>query len=137
MPMPERSPEIQAIMVEVGERIKNARIARRLTQTQVGELVGDPNLGRRMTMYEKGEDHMNMVAYFKICKALGVTPNDLAPRGMFPAEASFNREFLSLTEEQRKAVMIMIETLEKANEGKKPETLPDDSRDAGKAEQPQ
>ena len=135
--MPERTPEIQAMMVEVGERMKNARISLRLTQTQVGELAGDPNLGRRMTMYEKGEDHMNMVSYFKICKALGVSPSDLAPSGMFPAKASFTREFLGLPEEQRKAVMIMIETLEKANEGTTGESARKDNQDAEKAGQPQ
>lgn len=135
--MPERTPEIRAMMVEVGERMKNARTSLRLTQTQVGELADDPNLGRRMTMYEKGEDHMNMVSYFKICKALGVSPSDLAPSGMFPANASFTREFLGLPEEQRKAVMIMIETLEQANEGKAGESVRKDNQDAEKAGKPQ
>ena len=113
--MPERNPRIKKIMIEVGARIRKARKSQRLTQAQVGELADDPPLARRLTKYENGEDHMSMVAFFDICKALRMAPSDLAPLDLFPERASVIEDFLDLTEEQQEAVRMIIKMLKAAN----------------------
>ena len=113
--MSERDPRIKKIMIEVGARIRKARKSRKLTQTQVGEIANDTAIGRRLTKYENGEDHMSMVAFFDICKALRMSPADLAPLELFPEGASVIDDFLDLTEEQQEAVRTIIKSLKVAN----------------------
>ena len=64
----------------VGERIRKHRKSRKLTQEQLAETIGDPFSAKILSRYENGETQMGINTYFEIAKALGVSPNDLAPQ---------------------------------------------------------
>ena len=110
-----RSPEDERIMREVGERIRKARRSMGLTQEQFAEKTGDKRIANRLSLYETGGDHMSMLVYFRITRALSLTPNDLAPHELFPEGMSIIDDFLSLTPEQQRTVRKLIRMLKEGN----------------------
>lgn len=110
-----RSPEDRRIMREVGERMQKARKSMGLTQEQFGEKTGDKRIANRLSLYETGGDHMGMLVFFRITKALNLTPNDLAPRTLFPEGMSITDDFLSLTQEQQQMIRNLIRMLKEGN----------------------
>lgn len=69
----ERIPEL----VETGNRIADTRNARSITQEDLGSRVGIN--GNAVSRIETGKTNLRVVTFYKIAKALHVTPNDLCP----------------------------------------------------------
>ena len=109
--------EEDRIKREVGELLRKARRALGLTQEQFGEKTGDSRIANRLSLYENGGDHMNMVTFFRVAKALNLTPNDLTPRDLLPEGMSIMDDFLDLTPEQQAAVRTLIRVLKSGNKG--------------------
>ncbi len=64
------------IILDVGNRIKNLRELKGLTQTQLGEKIGVTAV--TITRYENSNRNPNIETLNKIAEALGVTINELA-----------------------------------------------------------
>ena len=107
--------EEDRIKREVGELMRKARRAMGLTQEQFGEKTGDKRIANRLSLYENGGDHMNMVTFFRVAKALNLTPNDLTPKDMLPEGMSIMEDFLDLTLEQQATVRALIRMLKEGN----------------------
>lgn len=107
--------EEDRIKHEVGELVRKARKGMGLTQEQFAEKAGDNRIANRLSLYENGGDHMNMVTFFRIAKALNLTPNDLTPRDMLPDGMSIMDDFLGLTPEQQATVRALIRMLKEGN----------------------
>ena len=58
---------------------------------------------------------MNMVTFFRVAKALNLTPNDLTPKVMLPEGMSIMEDFLDLTLEQQATVRALIRMLKEGN----------------------
>jgi DNA-binding Xre family transcriptional regulator len=58
-----------------GERVRDARKKKGLTQGQLGESIG---MLRQGVNYIEKKDGFKFDTMIKICKALEITPNDLA-----------------------------------------------------------
>ena len=79
-------------MVEVSENIRNRRKKIRMTQVQLASAaqLGENTIQR----IESGQAQATIESLFRIAKALGVTPNNLAPS--YYEFTSTNKEFEEL-----------------------------------------
>ena len=109
----------ESIKREVGERMRKARKSMGLTQEQFGERAGDARIANRLSLYDTGRDHMSMLTFFRISKALGLTPNELSPLELLPEGASVIDEFLDLTAQQQKMIRGLIRMLKEGNQSGK------------------
>ena len=109
--MAAKNPQDDRYKYEVGNRLRKARLALGLTQKQVAERMEDPRIARMLTLYENGGDHMRMLPFFRLTKAVGLTPNDVAPSDMFARGESIIDNFLDLTLEHQDLVRSLIKTL--------------------------
>lgn len=62
---------------EAGRRIREARETLGLTQIQLAELIGVTY--QQVHKYEKGMNRISLGCVDRICRQLGMTPNDLVP----------------------------------------------------------
>lgn len=67
----------------LGGRIKFLRDELKITQEMLAEAIGDTCRGKQVCLWETGKNEPSATKLFEIARALGVTPNDLAPEGMF------------------------------------------------------
>ena len=102
-------------MIEVGERIRKARLSLGWTQKQLGDRTNDPHIARMLTLFENGGDHMRMLQFFKITKAVGLTPNDVAPSDMFTPSESIIDDFLEMSIEHQDMIRRLIKSLKDAD----------------------
>lgn len=113
--MAEKSPQDERHMIEVGERIRKARLPLGWTQKQLGDRTNDPHIARMLTLFENGGDHMRMLQFFKITKAVGLTPNDVAPSDMFAPGESIIDDFLEMSIEHQDMIRRLIKSLKDAD----------------------
>ncbi len=113
--MAERNPQDERRMIEVGERIRKARLSLGWTQKQLSDRTDNPHIARMLTHFENGGDHMRILDFFKIVKALGLTPNDVAPSDMFTPGESVIDNFLEMSLENQDTVRRLIKSLKNAN----------------------
>jgi transcriptional regulator with XRE-family HTH domain len=73
--MSKRRIGLEHIDLAVGATIKRARLTRGLSQERVAELMGVTF--QQIQKYEKGSNGVSTSRLPSLCKALGITPNDL------------------------------------------------------------
>lgn len=97
----------------VGDKIRNHRKLRKLTQEQFAETVGEPFSAKVLSRYENGKTEMGISTYFEIAKALGVSPNDLAPHELLPCSTAFEKpnRYSELDEDNKQIINTMIAML--------------------------
>lgn len=94
--------------VEIGERIRKARKAKRLTQETLARETGIS--ASFLGHIERGTRVLSVETLVKLCQTLHVTPNELL--GMeYPPEQSFRPE--SLNAFGREATQCMIDLMRK------------------------
>lgn len=62
-------------MSDLGQRIKEARLSKGLTQTELGKLIGKSL--RTVQLYEKGQTDLSVAILFDIAHKLEINPADL------------------------------------------------------------
>lgn len=84
----------------LGGRIRFLRNELKITQETLAEAIGDTCRGKQVCLWETGKNVPSATMLFEIARALGVTPNDLAPEGMF------------IKNDEIKEAVMMIDALE-------------------------
>ena len=113
--MPDFDTLEDAYKKEVGKKIKQCRKKRHMSQGQLNkEIGGDPHNTATVSKYESGSDHLRIVPFFHIVKALGVTVNDLLPDSLAVKWDPAFTEFLALTPEHQDVVRKLIQNLRDA-----------------------
>ena len=102
----------------VGKQIRRHRKSRKLTQEQLAETVGGPFSAKVLSRYEHGETQMGVSTYFEIAKALGVSPNDLAPQELVSGSmaATTPKGYSDLDEDNKRIIDTMVSMLLKKQE---------------------
>lgn len=85
---------------QLGGRIKSLRNELNITQDRLAESIGETCRGKQVCSWECGKYEPSATRLFEIARALGVTPNDLAPEGMFVQSV------------ESQGIVVMIESLE-------------------------
>ena len=115
--MPEKPEHHEEDNLWVGEQIRIYRKKAGLTQMALADKVGDVGYQKYISDYEHGIDHMPIPVFFAIIEALHVSPSDILPPRLYGKNRNVFDEYLSLNEEHREAVRLLIQSLLKA-EGK-------------------
>ena len=80
---------------EIGERVRDVRKARELTQTQLGEILGIPYTN--VSAIERGTRGVSLQQLVKLCRALDVSPDEVlstsAPKKANGSHARLPRRF--------------------------------------------
>ena len=106
----------------IGERLRELREKRGLSQEALAELMGKNYSRKLIWLYETGGDHMRIGTLFTICKVLDVTLDQLLPERLLMDTDEFMKVFDALTEENRAKVREYGELLLKSQEtGTSPE----------------
>ena len=91
-------------MSEVGERIRELRKSKGLTQKQLGDLCNPKMSDSAIRRYEAGGANPKPSTIEKIANALGVLPGDLRQDGFYPTSQEIDamkRGAASVTDERR------------------------------------
>lgn len=104
---------VEQYIGDVGKQIRKQRKIRNLTQEQLAETVGGSFSAKNLSRNENGETQMGIITYFEIAKALGVSPNDLAPQELLSASMARAgpEDYYELDEDDRKIINTMIAML--------------------------
>jgi transcriptional regulator with XRE-family HTH domain len=70
------TPEDQPLRRKLGERIRRARLAAGLTQTELGQRIGYA-AATAVSKLEHGMSGLDVLVFARICKALKVEPDTL------------------------------------------------------------
>lgn len=97
--------------MSIAERIKMARKAKGLTQTELGALIGKS--GNTITNYEKGNREPDVMIIKKLSKALGVTGDWLLESDWAyeAEEQTLLKNFRTMNDEGKRTLLVMSETL--------------------------
>lgn len=72
---------VEAVYGEIGKLIRDARIAKQLSQAELGSLLNPPKTGACIGMVERGEQRLLPHILIGIAEVLGVSGTDLLPNG--------------------------------------------------------
>lgn len=101
-------------MATIGERIKEARKAKKLTQTELGAMLGFKKSA--ISAWETGQNKPDSEDVERLCGALGVSPTwligvDMASVELSPAEQKHIRRWRQLSAFQKELVEKMIDEM--------------------------
>jgi len=100
----------------IGQRLRELREERGLSQEALAELMGKNYSRKLIWLYETGGDHMRIGTLFTICRVLDVTLDQLLPERLLMDTDEFMKVFDALTEENRAKVREYGELLLKSQE---------------------
>ena len=113
--MPDRNALEEEDKKSVGDRIKDARRQKHISQSKLLEMIGgDPNNVGTISKYENGSDHLRIGTLFAIVDALEVPVTALLPPRLLSGWHSAFNEFLKLNPAHQAAVMQLIHSLRSA-----------------------
>lgn len=115
----ERARASNAERTGLGGRIKFLRKEMKITQERLAEEIGDTCRGKQVCLWETGKNVPSATMLFEIARALGVTPNDLAPEGMFVESDDCKGMVLMINALEimdREAIMRIVESLNKSRD---------------------
>lgn len=108
----------------IGQRLRELREERGLSQEALAELMGKNYSRKLIWLYETGGDHMRIGTLFTICRVLDVTLDQLLPERLLMDTDEFMKVFDALTEENRAKVREYGELLLKSQKtGTSPEKV--------------
>jgi transcriptional regulator with XRE-family HTH domain len=101
-------------MATVGERIKEARKAKKLTQTELGAMLGFKKSA--ISAWETGQNKPDSEDVERLCGALGVSPTwllgvDMTRVELSPAEEQHIRQLRRLSAYQKELIGKMMEQM--------------------------
>ena len=100
----------------IGQRLRELREERGLSQEALAELMGKNYSRKLIWLYETGGDHMRIGTLFTICRVLDVTLDQLLPERLLMDTDEFMKVFDALTEENRAKVREYGELMLKSQE---------------------
>ena len=95
---------------EVGERIKNTRKSRGLSQEQLASQISETCSSKVISRYENGTCDMRLLTFLEICNVLECTPNDLTQE-YSSGEDDRIQGFHKLNAKNREIVETMVQAL--------------------------
>ena len=92
----------------LGHEIQRVRESKGMTREQLVARMDSPCSETVLRQYENGKLDMNVEVFFDLTKALGVTPNDLAPRNVMENAVSGLGDYARLNGANKDAADQMI-----------------------------
>lgn len=86
----------------VGKAIQRVRESKGMTRGELAEILGADE--EAVTQYEDGSVLMDVDTMFSMTKALGVTPNDIAPGSVMESAASGLGDYARLNDKGKRMV---------------------------------
>lgn len=101
-------------LVEVGNRIRQIRKEKRMTQQELADQIGIAD--KHLSRLEMGVTNMKLDTFFTVAAALGVSPNDISPKRFTPEQpqsalAGLEGKYNQLNESQKQIVCATMNAL--------------------------
>lgn len=100
----------QTYLKLLGAEIKRVRESRFMTRDQVLSRMENPCTKAELREYEDGNQCMDVEVFFDLTRALCVTPNDLAPKGVMERSASALGDYSRLNNRNKRITNDLITT---------------------------
>lgn len=100
--------------IEVGDRIRQKRKEVNMTQKELAEKIGMAD--KHLSRLEMGLTNMKLDTFFTVATALGVSPNDIAPKHLLQkcpqsSFAALEEKYNLLNERQQQVVFATVTAL--------------------------
>ena len=94
----------------LGAEIRRVRESRSMTRDEVISRMENPCTKVELKEYEDGNQCMDVEVFFDLTRALCVTPNDLAPKGVMERSASALGDYSRLNNRNKRVTNDLITT---------------------------
>ena len=92
----------------IGDRIRKVRESKGMTRGELAALMGGDCTEETVRQYEDGAVRMDVDTLFSVTRALGITPNDIAPGDAMASAASGLGDYARLSGKNRRMIDQMI-----------------------------